>query len=368
MRPTGGLLSILLLLCLASAQTARAQASDEVIRVNTELVVVDAQVVSKKTGHLIGSLRREDFQLYEDGVRQEITFFSQDKLPLSVVLLFDLTETVQPVLKPLAQGAREALAHLKPEDEVAVMTYAASAHLLQDFTTDRQAAVTAIERASEMQSGEAAFFNEGVFQAAARSAQARNPASRQVLIWLTDNVPNMPSEHMRAEHGQSVAPGQLHSEQDAFNELFESGSVVCGLLERSFQSKLAMVLYTRNPLFAARRRNPPPGDVYKYAEQTGGEVMRASAKEVSSKLAELIDHIRTRYSLGYRPSVEQSPGKFCKIKLVVASGVAPREGKLLVKTRAGYFRGVQRKAPTDGQTRPRVTAPPPLAPPPTIQP
>src|SRR5919202_3396868 len=163
-----------LLLAAASAQAARAQAPDEVIRVNAELVVVDAQVLNKKTGRLIGSLAREDFQLYEDGVRQELTFFSQDKLPLSVVLLFDLTETVQPVLKPLAKGAREALMHLKPEDEVAVMTYAASAQLLQDFTTDRQSVVSAIERASEMESDEAAFFNEGVFQAAARTTQAHN--------------------------------------------------------------------------------------------------------------------------------------------------------------------------------------------------
>ena len=345
-------------LCLAAAltpQPSRAQAPDEeIIRVNAELVVVDAQVLNKKTGRIVGSLGREDFQLYEDGVRQEITFFSQDKLPLSVVLLFDLTDTVRPVLKPLAQGALRALAHLKPEDEVAVMTYAASAELLQDFTTDRPAVVAAIERASAMASDEAAFFNEGVFQAAAQSAKAHNPASRQVIIWLTDNVPNVPSEHMRAKHGASVAAGDLHTERDALHELFESGSVVCGLLERSTLSKMVDFFYAKNPLFSSRRNRYPPGDVYKYAEQTGGEVLKASSAEVSDKLAELIDHIRTRYSLGYRPSVEQPVGKFCKLKLLVAPGVAKREGKVLVKARAGYIRGVKRKTQTDVQTRPRL--------------
>jgi hypothetical protein len=248
------------------------------------------------------------------------------------------------------------------------MTYAASAQLLQAFTTDRQQIVSAIERASEMKSDEAAFFNEGVFQAAARTTQAHNPASRQVIIWLTDNVPNVPSEHMRAEHGKSVAPGQLHTEQDAFNELFESGSVVCGLLQRSTLSKLATVLYTKNPLFAAQRHSAPPGDLYKYAEQTGGEVLRASKADMSNKLAELIDHIRTRYSIGYRPAVEQPEGKFCKIKLVIAPGVERREGKVLVKTRAGYFRGVKRKAPAATETRPRTIAPQMNVPPPSIQP
>ena len=364
MRPALCLLLAALLLSAADAQTAQTQEPDEVIKVNTELVVIDAQVLHKKTGRIIATLGRDDFQLYEDGVKQEITFFSQDKLPLSVVLLFDLTDTVRPVLKPLAKGALAALEHLKPEDEVAVLTYAASAQLLQDFTTDRQLVVAAIERASEMRSDEAAFFNEGVYQAAARTAQAHNPASRQVIIWLTDNVPNVPSEHMRAEHGRSVAAGQLHTEQDAFNELFESGSVVCGLLERSLLSKLATVLYTKNPLFSAQRHKVPPGDVYKYAEQTGGEVLRASSDEVSRKLAELIDHIRTRYSLGYRPSVEQPAGKFCKIKLVVAPSIAKREGKLLVKTRAGYFRGVKRQIPADVEMRPRTVAPQLNVPPP----
>lgn len=356
-RPGSSALTLLLALLLAAAQTppsARAQSPDEIIRVNAELVVVDAQVLNKKTGRIVGSLGREDFQLYEDGVKQEITFFSQDKLPLSVVLLFDLTDTVRPVLKPLARGALKALEHLKPEDEVAVMTYAASAQLLQDFTTDRQPVVAAIERASAMKSDEAAFFNEGVFQAAAQSAKAHNPASRQVIIWLTDNVPNIPSEGARASIGASVPAGSLHTEKDAFNELFESGSVVCALLARSTLSKLADVFYAKNPLFASGRRRNPPGDVYKYAGQTGGEVLRAGGEEVSSKLAEMIDHLRTRYSLGYRPSVEQPAGKFCHIKLLVTPGVERREGKVLVKARAGYVRGVRRKTQAEVQSRPRV--------------
>ena len=112
----------------------------------------------------MGSLSKEDFQLYEDGVQQQIAELSRNQLPLSVVLLFDLTASVQPVLKALAAGALEALQHLKPEDEVAIMVYAASAQLLQDFTTDREQAVAAIEKAGTMESSEAAFFNEAIFR------------------------------------------------------------------------------------------------------------------------------------------------------------------------------------------------------------
>jgi VWFA-related protein len=299
---------------------------EPVIRVTVDLVVVDAQVVHKKTGRPIGALRREDFEIFEDGVRQEVVSFSQDQLPLSIVFLFDLTESVRPVLKPLASGALAALQHLKPEDETAVMVYAASAKLLQDFTTDRALTVAAIEKASEMDSNEAAFFNEGVFQAAVQAAKAKNPGSRRVIVWLTDNVPNVPSE------------SKLHTEIDALRELLESGVVVSSLLERSAMSNTFTVLYTKNPIFAAVRKHHPPGDVYKYAEQTGGQVMKSSTEEVAAKLADLIDQIRTRFSLGYRSSVDQPPGKFCEIKLNVSTDVVKREGQVLIKTKRGYYR------------------------------
>ena len=170
------------------------QSTEAVFRVNVRLVQVDTQVLNKKTRHAARELKKEDFEIYEDNIRQQVSLFSQDTLPLSIVLLFDLTDSVRPVLKSLAEGALEALRHLKPEDEVTVMVYAASTQVLQGATTDRALAVAAIEKASRMESVEAAFFNEGIFQAADELTKSTNPYSRRVIIWLTDNVPNIPSE------------------------------------------------------------------------------------------------------------------------------------------------------------------------------
>jgi VWFA-related protein len=295
------------------------------IRVNVQLVQLDVQVAQKKTGRTVGSLTKDDFQVYEDGVRQQISQLSQNQLPLSVVLLFDLTYSVQPVLKPLAAGAREALNHLKPEDEVAVMVYAASAQLLQDFTTDREKAVAAIEKASEMGSGDAAFFNEAIFQASAQLGKAKNPQSRRTIIWLTDNVPNIPSEHE-------------HSEKDALREAFETGTVISTLLERSAISDFFIATFSKNPMFAPSRKHNPPGNVYKYAESTGGDVMTSSKEDVSAKLAKLIDQIRTRYTLGYYPSVNQPKDKFCELKVQISPEAQKREGTVIVRTKKGYYR------------------------------
>jgi VWFA-related protein len=298
---------------------------DPTIRVNVELVQLDVQVLQKKTGRTVGSLTKDDFQLYEDGVQQQISQLSQNQLPLSVVLLFDLTFSVQPVLKPLAAGALEALNHLKPEDEVAVMVYAASTQLLQDFTTDREKAVAAIEKARDMESGDAAFFNEAIFQASAQLGKVKNRKSRRTIIWLTDNVPNIPSDHE-------------HAEKDALREAFETGTVISSLLERSAISDFFIATFSKNPMFAPLRMRNPPGNVYKYAERTGGDVMTSSKEDVSAKLAQLIDQIRTRYTLGYYPSVKQPKDKFCQLKVQIAAEVQKREGRMLVRTKKGYYR------------------------------
>jgi VWFA-related protein len=311
-------------------------ASNETYRVNVRLVVVDAQVLNKKTRQVVNSLKKDDLQIYEDGVQQRVSSFSQDELPLSVVLLFDLTDSVRPVLKPLAEGALAALRHLKPEDEVAVMVYSASARVIQDFTTDRAQAVAAIEKASHMKSDEAAFFNEAVFQASAKLSQVAGGKSRRVIIWLTDDVPNIPSEEVKDRYGRSLAGARLHSEKEALQELFRSGAAVCTLLKRSEISDREDYIGDSSKIMS--RMLYPPGEVYKYARATGGQVVESSSKKLPAKLAQLIDDLRMRYSLGYHPSAVQPKGKFCVIKVKLAPEVRKSQKNLVVEARQGYYR------------------------------
>lgn len=319
------------------AQTDGVTSSDPVFKVNVKLVVVDAQVLNKKTHQPVQALKPEDFHLFESGVRQEITSLSQDQLPLSVVFLFDLTDSVRPVLESLAGGALQALQHLKPEDEAAVMVYSASARLLQDFTLDRALIVKAIRKASRMESSEAAFFNEGIFQAAGEAGKAGSQR-RRVIIWLTDNVPNIPSEDVRQQYGRSIKAENLHTESDAFTRLFKTGAVVFTLLQQSEISEVEFMRGFNHPIEMLYRKQYPPGDVYRYTRQTGGQVVESySSKKVSAKMANLIDQIRTRYALGYHPSSDGQE-RFREIRLEISPEVQQREGKVIVETRRGYYR------------------------------
>jgi VWFA-related protein len=328
--------------CLAAAFFcigAEAQTFDQkagVLRVDVRVVLVDAQVLNKKTRHAARELKKEDFELYEDNVRQQVSSFSQDTLPLSVVLLFDLTDSVRPVLKALAEGALEALQHLKPEDEVAVMAYAASAQVLQEATTDRALAVAAIKKASRMESEEAAFFNEGIFQAAEELTKSKNSSSRRVIIWLTDNVPNIPSEDaIPLRYRKSLNGAMPHTQADAMRHLLRTNTVVCSLVKQSDLSVSGESGLRAKP---AERMLHPPGEVYKYASATGGQVIEFKKKELQEKLALLIDDLRMRYSLGYHPSAQKPKGKYCVIKVKLAQEAKKAMGKVEVEARQGYYR------------------------------
>lgn len=309
------------------AMTARlvypqAQERDQTIKLSAELVVLDVHVVNKKTGSAVSNLKKEDFSIYEDGVRQQIIHFSQDALPLSIVLLLDVSGSVLPIMKQIRDLALEALQHLKPEDEIALMVFARRAKLIQDFTKDRQLIVDQIKRVNEEANvGGSTFINDGVYQAAVHLRSASNPSSRRVVMVITDNISNQPF---------FIGP----SEQETLHELFENGGVVCGIFVESRFSKVEgatnkSVFFWRKVLYK--------GNINIYANETGGLVLRAKKGEVGEKLTDLIDQLRTRYTLGYMPTNRKRDGKFRKIKVLVSPEVEEREGELAVLARRGYY-------------------------------
>jgi VWFA-related protein len=330
--------------CLASAliaSAAWAQDSAAVFHATSDLVLIDVQVIHDKTGTTAAGLEAGDFDVSEDGVAQKISFLSRDQLPLSIVLVFDLTQSVSGVLNRLADGARSALNHLKTEDEVAVMVYAAGARVTDGFTRDRDRTVAAIARAAKMKSDDAAFFNEAIYQAAWQLGDAANPSSRRVILWLTDNLPNWPTDERLHDSDRALHGAMPHSETEAVREVHKSGAVVMPLLLKDFFYGMYDRVFDHEQKDFMREHpgaKYSPGDAYRYAELSGGFAIAMHGKGVEQRLAEAIDDLRGRYTIGYRPSEEKPAGTFCSVKVALAAGGPLRAQEWKVLARAGYYR------------------------------
>ena|ERR1043165_2017416 len=307
------IISICVCLCLTLYRSATAQEIDpnDVIRVNTDLVVFDAQVIDKKTRKVFGGLRQQDFEIYEENVRRPLVYFSQDQLPLSVLLLLDISRSVTPIIEQVGAGANDALRHLKPEDEVAVMAFADEPKLIQTFTKDRNLAAERISEASRTFLGHGTFLNEALHAAEQQMNNAGNPTNRRAIIVITDNI---------------APAGGKYGADKVINDLLESGTVVYGLIVRAAIGKVFNILS-----FGAIHA------VNSYCEETGGEVLGADRKEVDTRLGEMFTRLRTRYTLGFRAPENAEEGKFRHVKVQLAPEIVKANKKLVVRSRSGYF-------------------------------
>jgi VWFA-related protein len=319
---------------LVSQPQERPQSGD-IIKISTDLVLVDALVTNQQTGRVIGNLQMDDFELYEDKVKQTITHFSQDRLPLALVLTFDIGALI-PEEMLLRKELLAALRGLKAEDEVAVMAFDfGRVRLIEDFSRDRELITDRLANIREefhrkasipppngvrvgMRPGSA--LNQAVYEAAILLNQRYRPGLRTAIVVVTP------------EDKPVQFPFIGKSQKKVLEALLEPGTTVNGL-----------VLPRHLPL------PPPPnpvtapwglisrGSVSKYAEETGGDLVKVEGSDAGKKLSQAIERLRARYSLGYLPSNEKWDGKYRRINLTVTAEVERREGKVIIQARKGYF-------------------------------
>jgi Ca-activated chloride channel homolog len=153
---------------------------DEVIRLESTLVNIPL-LVSDRSGRYISQLSKRDFQLYEDGVEQELASFSSEEVPFSVVLLLDMSPSVQGSTDAIQDAALAFVKQMRPQDRMMVASFDRSVQYLTDFTTDRRQLEYAIRR---VQTGSGTSVYDAVYETVTR--RLRNIEGRKALILFSD--------------------------------------------------------------------------------------------------------------------------------------------------------------------------------------
>src|SRR5205085_6486001 len=118
------------------AQTDTNQQDVETIKVETNLVTVPV-VVSDRSDKYIPDLKQEDFTLFQDGMKQEISFFETVTAPFNVVLMLDTSASTQEKLSQIQRAAIEFTEQLQKSDRVNVISFDDQVRDLCDFSSDR---------------------------------------------------------------------------------------------------------------------------------------------------------------------------------------------------------------------------------------
>ena len=289
---------------------ALAQDQDpNVMRVAVNLVMIDA-TVKTKTGHIMGDLKKDNFQLSEDGVPQNIQVFSRDELPLNVALVLDLSDSIGPFLGPLRDAANTALRSLKPEDEAALFTFSTEAELRVPFTTNK---AQIAQQINAFKVGGATNINDGIFVPAKYLLTAPNKG-RRVIILISDDV-------------ATYSGGE--GTRDIVTELIASDAVLYNLKIPGYNPPGTM-------LHAAMEKGLV--NIRKVMEQTGGEVFDVQdVAHLDQVFRALIERIKTRYTLGYYTKASAAEGKPHKLDLRLSSSFGKKGHDYLMLSKSGFY-------------------------------
>jgi Ca-activated chloride channel family protein len=305
-------LALVFLLCaglLCQFPVAAQEQDDNAIRVSVNLVLVDA-TVKTKTGQIMQELKKDDFELREDGRVQKLSFFGRDELPLNIAVVLDLSDSITPFFEPVRDATANTLATLKPEDRVALFTFATEAELRVPLTQDKDKLTEAFK---QFRAGGLTNINDGIF-VAAKYFLTTAPKGRRVIILISDDV-------------ATDAGGQ--STSDIITEATAADASLYNLRIPGENSILAR--------FAAGQIRGLV-NLRRVADQTGGEIFDVpSADALEGALRALLTRIKTRYTLGYYTSANGAEGKPHKLEVRLTPVFGRKDRDYAILAKSGFY-------------------------------
>jgi len=293
---------------LVHAQNPQNQGSGA-IRVDVNLVVLDA-TVKTKAGQIMGDLKKEDFEIREDGAAKKVELFSRDELPINVALVLDLSDSIEPFLGPLRDAAATTLAALKPDDQVALFTFSTEAELSAPLTKNKSEIA---EKIGSFKAGGATNINDGIF-VAAEYLLKNAPNGRRVIILISDDV-------------GTDAGGQ--GTRDIVTETIAADAAVYNLKIPGYNPPSTLFASSMIPGLVNIRR---------VADETGGEIFDVKkVADLGEVFRALIQRIKTRYTLGYYTSANGAKGKPHKLDVRLASSFGSKGRDYVVLSKSSYY-------------------------------
>jgi len=270
--------------------------------VNVDLVLLHATVRDRQ-GLFVSDLREQDFEVYEDGVRQRIRLFKREDTPVTVGLVIDHSGSMRPKLNDVIAAAWTFARASNPDDEMFIVNFneyvTLGLPIDKPFTNDPNELQRAISRTPA--DGQTALYDAiGV----ALNRLQRGRREKKVLIVISDGGDNASKRTMDQ------------------------------VLKMAGQS--SAIIYTIGT-FDAEDEDANPRVLRRLARTTGGEAFFPEHHQAVVELCGRIAHdIRNQYIIGYVSTNPSRNGTYRAMRVVAK---APGHGRLSVRTRAGYIAG-----------------------------
>jgi VWFA-related protein len=280
----------------------RKEGEGYVLHTEVEEVVLNCTVLDG--ARLASDLKKENFEVFEDGVKQTLISFQHFDLPVSIALVVDNSGSMGRKRPSVNKSALDLIQASNPQDEAFVVNFSDEAFIDQDFTSDVNKLRYGLSHIEAR--GGTALYDAVAASADKLASDAKRP--KQVIILITDGEDNASTNNLE----QTI---------------------------RRVRQLSGPVIYSIGLLFGDEMSHEEVKNARKalksLSDETGGMAFfPKNIEQVDEIAAEVARDIRSQYTLGYHSTKPTTDADFRTVQ-VVAKGKG--HGKLTVRTRTGYF-------------------------------
>ena len=288
------ILSLSFILAIFSAVSA--QSEDDVVKIDSSVVVLNATIVDA-SGNAVGGLTQPLFKIFEDGVEQQIEFFAAEETPFAAVILLDTSGSMEERVSLARSAAIQFLGGLRINDSAAIYKFDSKVDLIQGFSNSRDIN----EKIFDVESRGMTALNDAVYLAA--TELEKRPEKRRAIIVLSDG-------------------------RDTFSGKSADKALKAALAANA--SIYTVDMSALNTSGVERAQNQ--GALRNFAEKTGGIFIKTpGGVAMREAFKDIVEELGVQYTLGYQPANTKTDGKWRALELRVS------RPNLTIRTRKGYY-------------------------------
>jgi len=286
------------------ASSVFAQGDDEVVRVDSSIVVLNATIRDASNRPVTG-LRQNDFKIFDNGVQQQIASFESQEAPFAAIILFDTSGSMETRISVARSATINFLDGLREDDVAAIYKFDSKVDLVQDFSASRDVS----DKIFDLKARGMTVLNDAIFKAA--GDLDKRPEKRKAIVVISDGADTMSG----------------HSTDKALKAALAANVTI-----------YTVDMSTLEVGNAERRQNQ--GVLRNFAEKTGGTFISTdNGIAMRDALKAIVDELRIQYTLAYEPGDLKRDGKWHSLELRVA------RPNLWIRTRQGY------NSPREGKSK-----------------
>jgi Ca-activated chloride channel family protein len=297
----------LAIVALATALASSLLSADQQPSFRSAIDVVSMSVtVTDSTNRYVTDLTEKDFEIYEDGVKQDLTLFNRTNLPVALSLLIDTSSSMEDRMTTAQDAAIGFIKKLRPTDIGEVIGFDSRAEVLQKFTNNTQELEQAIRKTV---AGGSTSLNNALY----------------ISLKGLKKIPVQQEEEIRRQAIVLLSDGEDTSSLVSFDDVLdlarrsETAIYAIGLMEdgSGAQSK-----GFREATYALRQ----------LTTDTGGRAFFPSdIKSLASVYGQIYDELSSQYTIGYTSKNPRRDGAWRRIVVRV------NRANVQARTKQGYF-------------------------------